>query len=52
VRKRSKAQELLKAIKKKEEEKEKKNEDKEGKKGKAKTCALVMRTKENGMDME
>ncbi|EAW19963.1 serine-leucine-rich repeat protein [Aspergillus fischeri NRRL 181] len=34
-------------------EKEKKNkEDKEGKEGKGKTCALVMRSKENEMDME
>ncbi|GFF37766.1 hypothetical protein IFM58399_05006 [Aspergillus lentulus] len=58
ARKRSKAQELLKAIKEKEEEnekeeKEKENkEDKEAKKGKAKTCALVVRAKENEMEME
>ncbi|KAF4212844.1 hypothetical protein CNMCM8980_010076 [Aspergillus fumigatiaffinis] len=49
VRKRSKAKELLRAIKEKEEEEEKEKKDKEGK---AKTCALVVRAKENEMEME
>ncbi|GIC92481.1 uncharacterized protein Aud_008947 [Aspergillus udagawae] len=56
ARKRTKAQELLKAIKAKEEEKEKKEKKdkkgKEGKEGKGKTGALVLRSKENEMNME